>query len=92
MVQRPKSGLGRLIIQISGAPTVMAHTRPVGLLWTSDQLVADVTTYATNTKLYRWTFMPSVGFGPANPAIERPQTYNLDDTAIGIGIASAYCP
>jgi hypothetical protein len=29
--------------------------------------------------------MPSVGFEPAIPAIERPQIYALDRTAIGIG-------
>ena len=36
--------------------------------------------------------MPSVGFEPANPAMERPQTYNLDGMATGIGIARIYFP
>jgi hypothetical protein len=29
--------------------------------------------------------MPSAGFEPAIPAIDRPQTYTLDCTATGIG-------
>ena len=29
-------------------------------------------------------FLPSAGFAPATPAIEGPQTYALDRTALGI--------
>jgi hypothetical protein len=43
------------------------HTNPVGPLWTSDQLVAEASTYKTHNKHKRRTSMPSVGFEPTNP-------------------------
>jgi hypothetical protein len=45
------------------------HT--VGLLWTSEQLVAETATYTTHNKHKRKTSMPSAGFEPAIPAIKR---------------------
>jgi len=50
VVQQPKSGQDRLIIEVSRSHTVVTHTHPVGLLWTSDRLVADVASYTTNSK------------------------------------------
>jgi len=47
----------------------------VGLLWTSDQLVTETSTWRHN----RRTSMPPVGFEPTIPAGERPQTHALDD-------------
>ena len=44
MAQQPKLGLGRLFFQF------LDHTHPVGLLWTSDQLVAEAATYTTHNK------------------------------------------
>jgi hypothetical protein len=56
-------GLGRLILEVSRPPTIRyaqtqarartqththTHTHPVGLLRTSDQLVAEATTYTTH--------------------------------------------
>jgi hypothetical protein len=61
------------------------HTHPVGLLWASDQLVADAATYTTHNKHERRTSLLSAGLKPAIPAIERPQTYALDRTATDIG-------
>jgi hypothetical protein len=65
------------------------HT--VGLLWTSDQPVAEATqnntTYILNM---RQTSMPWVGFEPATPATKRLQTYTLDHAATGIGIYITY--
>jgi hypothetical protein len=60
------------------------HTHPVGLLWTSDQPVAEVATYTTHNKHKRRTYMPSQGFKPANPAIKRLQTNALYGKAMGM--------
>jgi len=53
----------------------------VGLLWTSDQLVAE--TYNTYK---RQTSMPPAGFEPTISAGERPKTYASDRAATGIGL------
>jgi len=55
----------------------------VGLLWTSDRLVADISTWQHTTLTQ--TSMPPVGFEPTISAGERPQTYALDGAAAGIG-------
>jgi hypothetical protein len=54
----------------------------VGLLWTSDQLVAET---SDNTQHSQQTSMPPVGFKPTISAGERPQTYAIDRVATGIG-------
>jgi hypothetical protein len=64
-------------------------THKVGLLCTSDQPVAEASTYTGQHKIYehkRQTSMPSAGFEPAIPATKRSQTYALDRAANGIGI------
>ena len=61
----------------------VTHTHSVGLLWTSDQLVAGTTTWL-HTKFTRQTSMLLAGFELAVPASERPQTHALDRAAIGI--------
>jgi hypothetical protein len=53
------------------------HTAPVGLLRTSDQLVAEAAIYTTHNKHKRRTATSSVGFEPAVLRIKRPQTYAL---------------
>ena len=45
LAQQPKSGLDGLLVEVSGLPTL-----PVGLLWTSDKLVAEAATYTTHNK------------------------------------------
>ena len=57
----------------------------VGLLWTSDQLVAETSTWQHTTFTTDKTPMPPVGFEPTIPADERPQTHTLDRGATGIG-------
>ena len=47
------------------------HTHPVGLLRTSDQIVAEAATYTTHNRHKRRTYMPSAGFEAAIPAINR---------------------
>jgi hypothetical protein len=44
MVQQLKSGLGRLVLEISRSHSV-TRTHSIGLLWTSDQFVADIIDY-----------------------------------------------
>ena len=58
------------------------HIQPVGLLWTSDRLVAS---YATKNKHKRRTSMHWAGFEPEIPALWPPQTNALDNTATGNG-------
>jgi hypothetical protein len=59
------------------------HDAPqsVGLLWTSDQLVAETSTWQHTT--LTTDKHPSVVFKPTMSAGERPQTYALDCTATG---------
>ena len=47
--QQPHSGLGRLIVVVR-----RPHTQPVGLLWASDQLVAEAATYTTHNTIERY--------------------------------------
>ena len=64
------------------------HT-PVGLLWTSDQSVAQAATYTTHSKPNRQTSVPSARFEPSIPGIEKPQNCSLDLTATGIGLCTS---
>ena len=56
-----------------------------GLLWTSDQFVAETSTCTTHNTRNRLTSMSHVGFEPALPASKRPQTHALDRAAIRVG-------
>jgi hypothetical protein len=65
-----------------------SHTirRTAGLFWTSDQPVAEASTYTGQHNIRkRRTSMPSVGFEPAIPVTKLPQTYALDRATTGIG-------
>ena len=73
----PNWGLGHLIVDVS-----KSHTHPVGLLWTSDQLVAEVA--QPHNKHKARTSLPSAGFEPAFLAKFRLQTCALDRTATRI--------
>jgi hypothetical protein len=89
LAQQPNSGLGRLIVEVSGSRTIR-DTQSVRLLWTDDQFVAEAATYITHNKHNRRTSMSSAGFAPAIPAIKRLQTYALDHTATRIGLLLPY--
>jgi hypothetical protein len=67
---------------VSVITLTIRHT--VGLLWTSDQPVAETSTCTGqhNTQ----TSIPSAGFEPATPITKLPQTYALDGAATGIGL------
>ena len=60
----------------------------VGLLWTSDQLVAETSTCTTHNSNNRQISMPPVGFEPTISAGEQPQTYALDRAATGTGTSN----
>jgi hypothetical protein len=75
MAHQLNSALARLIFEVSRSHAII-HAHPVGL-WVSDQLVAAAATYTTHNKYRRRTSMPSAGFEPAIPAIDRPQTHAL---------------
>jgi len=68
---------------------ILDHTQfdkhQVGYLWTSDQLIAEAATYTTHKEQKGRTPIPSAGFEPAIPTIERLQSCTLDCTATGIG-------
>ena len=57
----------------------------VGHLWTSDQPVAETSTWQHNTE-NRQTTMPLLGFESTISANEQPQTHALDRAATEIGI------
>jgi hypothetical protein len=76
----PNGDKGFLIHEVSRAQTDMPHW--VGLLWTSDQLVAEVCNqkHTTTTREY---YHDPVGLEPALSAGERPQTHALDQGPLG---------
>jgi len=74
-------GQGILIVETSRSHSDTPHS--VGLLWTSDQLVAEDLYLTTHNTHNRQTSMPPVGFEPTVPASERPQTHTLDRAATG---------
>jgi hypothetical protein len=61
-----------------------------GLLWTSDQLVAEAATCTTRNRHNRRTYMSSERFEDAIQGTERLQTCVLDRTATGIHRADIY--
>jgi len=77
-----KSGLGCLNFKVS-----RSHTGPpgvVGLLWMSDQLVAEAATYTKHNWNMVRASMPSAKFEPAIPAIKQSQNYTLERSTTGI--------
>ena len=66
---QPNLGLGGLTVEVSRSHTI-GHTQPTGLLWMSDQPVAEAATYTINNKHKRRISMLSAGFEVAVPAIK----------------------
>jgi len=52
VAQQPNWGVGRLIVDVSRSLTIR-NTHQVGLLWTSDQLLAQAATYTSHNKHHR---------------------------------------
>jgi hypothetical protein len=74
-------------VEVSKSHTIRhKNIHVVGLLRTSDQLVAVATTYTTHNKQKRETSMPSVRLELTILASEWPQTYTT-----GIGINEIIC-
>lgn len=69
IVQHHSSGLGGLIVDVSRSHTQL-DVHPAGLVWTTDQLVADVTTYTIHNKHNRRTSVPSAEFEPAAGSLD----------------------
>jgi hypothetical protein len=77
-------GLSRLTVEVSRSHTIRhTHTRPLWLLWTSDQLVAESVTYTTNTRVEHP--YPQGDSNPRSQQSKRLHTYALDRTATAIG-------
>jgi hypothetical protein len=68
VAQDPSSGLNHLIVEVSRLHAVR-DTQPIGLLYTSDQPVAEAATSTTQHK--RQKSLPSTGSEPAIPGIKR---------------------
>jgi len=82
MAQQPQVGQGLLIIEASGSHSDTPHS--VGLLWTSDRPVAEISSSRTALTSDRHPCSPA-RFGPTIPASKRPQTHALDGATTGIG-------
>jgi hypothetical protein len=74
---------GVLFVEASRSHLDTPHS--VGLLWVSDQSVAETSACKTHTHM-RQIFLVPPEFEPAIPASEWPQTHALDCAAAGIGI------
>jgi hypothetical protein len=61
-----------------------SHTHLVGVLWTSDHLVAEAAIHTTHNKHNRRTSMHTMGFEPAIPLIKQPHFFSNDPTATEI--------
>jgi len=82
VAQQPQVGQDLLIIEDSWSHSDTPHS--VRLLWTSDQLDAETTTWQDTTLATdKQTFMPPAVFKPTVSASERPQTHALDPGATG---------
>ena len=78
--QQTKSDPGHLTDEVSR--THMRYT--LTILTKSEQLVAEVAIHTAHNNHNKQLSVPSAGFKPAIPAIERPQTYALDRKVSGI--------
>jgi len=79
MAQKPLVGQGLLILQDSRSYSDTSNS--VGLLWMSDQPVAETSTCTTHNIYKKLKSIDSAGFETAIPGSERPQTHALDRAA-----------
>ena len=80
-----KTHLGRLIVE-DFLDDNQTHAHSLGLLWTSDQPVADASTYTTYDKMKRNTRIPSADFELGDPS----NRATADRTTTCIGLAWYY--
>ena len=82
----PPVGQGFLLV-LASRSHLLDTSHSVGFLWKSDQPYAE-SSASQHTTLTREIYcMFLVGFEPAFPASERPQTHALDRTATGFGLS-----
>jgi hypothetical protein len=88
MARQPLGGLGRLIFR--GFTITFIHTT-LGMTPLDEGSARRRDLYLTTHNTHKkQTSMPPVGFEPAIPASERPQTHALDRAATGIDNATFY--
>jgi hypothetical protein len=75
VAQHPNTGLDRLVVEVSRSHTIRHIPQTVGLLWTSDQPVAEAATCKTHNKQKGQKSMPSAELEPTVSAIEQLKTY-----------------
>jgi len=80
VAEKPNWDLGRLNVEVSISQRIR-ETRCLGLLWTSNQIVAEAATYTTHNKHKRRISITVMEFEPAIAVINRPQTYALERSA-----------
>jgi hypothetical protein len=76
VVKQSKPGLDQLVLRLLDHMQLDTHTPSM-----SDQFITADASYTTHNKCMRQTLAPSVGLDPTIPAIERPQTYYLENMA-----------
>ena len=86
--QQRNSGLGHLIVEVSRWHIIRhihTHTHTPSRTPPNEwSVVAEAAPNSTHNKHKRRICIIAAGFEPANPTIERAQTYALDCTATGI--------
>jgi hypothetical protein len=80
--------LGLHIVEVSRSHSDTPHS--VGLLWTSDQSVAETPNMTTHNTHNKQISITPAGFEPAIPASQRSQTHNLDRAATRTGTNNSY--
>jgi hypothetical protein len=89
VAQQPKSGLGRLSVEVSRSHT---HTHTLGRTPLNERSARRQGHCVHNTNKHkRRTSTTSAEFEPATPAIEGLQTYVLHRTATGTGLTAIMC-
>ena len=81
MAQKPLVGQGLFIVEDSRSYSDTPNS--VGLLWMSDQPVAETSTCTTHNICKKLTSITSAGFEPPIAAREQPQTHSLDRAVSG---------
>jgi len=89
VAQQPHSGLGCLMVEVSGSHT-HTHTHTLGRKILDEGSARHRDLYLTTNNIYkREKSMPWARFEPAAPASERTQSYALDCAATEIGTPPA---
>ena len=87
LARQPPVDQGPIIHEVSRSDTTDTK-QLVGLLWTSDRLVTETSTWQQTTLTTDRHPCPAAGFEPTNSAGERPLTYSLERAASGTGTNS----